>query len=86
MVELYVAGQRAGTAADSDRIIREAAANDQPVEFRLPDGRVLGTFTPTTVAGPAVPWEPSLTWEELKRRQEGEFLTFEEVKKRLGWE
>jgi hypothetical protein len=86
VVELYVAGRKAGTVADSDRIIREAAANHQTVEYREPDGRVLGTFTPAPVAGPAVPWEPSLTWEELKRREEGEFLTFEELKKRLGWE
>jgi hypothetical protein len=46
MVELYVAGRMAGTLADSDRILREAAANYQPVEYREPDGRVLGTFTP----------------------------------------
>jgi hypothetical protein len=84
MVELYVAGQKAGTVADSDRIIREAAANYQPVEYREPGGRVLGTFTPAHVEPPC-PWDPSITWEEIERRLAGEMLTFDELKKRMGW-
>ena len=83
MVQLYVAGRMAGTLADSDRVLREAAAANQPVEYREPDGRVLGTFTPA--AEPLVPWDPSITREEITRREAGEFVTFEEVKKRLGW-
>lgn len=86
MVQLYVAGRMAGTLADSDRVLREAAASNHAVEYREPDGRVLGTFTPAGSSEPLVPWDPSITWEEIRRREAGEFLTFEELKKRLGWE
>jgi hypothetical protein len=85
MVELYVAGRLAGTLAESDRVIREAAANNQPVEYRAPGGRLLGTFTPAPPAEPPCPWDPSITWEEIERRLAGEFLTFDELKARLGW-
>lgn len=72
MVQLYVAGRMAGTLADSDRVIRKA------------DGRVLGTFAPAH-AEPPCPWDPSITWEEIERRRAGEFLTFDELKARMGW-
>lgn len=85
MVQLYVAGQKAGTLEDAARVIPEAAAKNQPVEFRRDDGRVMGTFTPAP-AEPLVPWDPSITWEDVERIRAGEFVTWEEAKKRMGWE
>ncbi|QDU23930.1 hypothetical protein [Urbifossiella limnaea] len=90
MVKLYIAGRLAGTMDDALRVMREAAASRQPVEYREADGSVFGVFTPITVPAPfsepPCPWEPSLTWEDIERRRQGEMLTFEELKTRLGWE
>jgi hypothetical protein len=85
MVQLYVAGQKAGTLEDAARVIPEAAAKNQPVEFREDDGRVMGTFTPAD-DGPNVPWDPSITWADLERIRASEYVTLDEARKRMGWE
>ncbi len=82
MVELFVNGNKIGTLpADSAklaRLIEEAAT----VEFRSPTGGKLGVFVPDLPGR----WNPSITEEELDRRKKEPGLTFDEVKKRLGWE
>lgn len=51
------------------------------------DGRLLGRFTPAPrPAATPVSWDPAITEEELDRRAAGPFVTFDEMKKRLGWE
>ena len=82
MVTLYVGGQKVAWA-DAEKLFAETAPK-QPIEFRDESGRVLATTVPG--AEPLIPWEPDVTKEELDRRTAEPGLTFEEVKKRLGWE
>ncbi len=51
-----------------------------PVELRSKSGRRLGQFTPE----PLVPWDPSITREELDRRANEPGSTLAEFWKRLG--
>lgn len=82
MVTLYVGGQKVAWA-DAEKLFAETAPK-QPIEFRDENGRVLATTVPG--AEPLIPWEPDVTKEELDGRTAEPGLTFEEVKKRLGWE
>jgi hypothetical protein len=89
MVVLYVAGERVGTLAEAETLIPEFVAKNQKVEFRDDAGNSLGMFTPTPVRDPnepLVPWDPSITREDLERIKAEPGFPFEEVKKQLGWE
>lgn len=44
----------------------------------------MGEFVPPAKE-PPVPWDPSITEEELQRRKAEPGLTTEELKQRLGW-
>lgn len=84
MVMLYVAGKPVGPLAAP--LLVELAARNQRVEFRDEAGNAIGTFTPSAPAGGhPVPWDPSITEEELALRETRPGLSFEEVQKRLGW-
>ena len=88
MYTLYAGGERVGTLADAAKLIPELLARNQPVELRDDDGVQVGVLTPTPKPdpnAPLVPWDPSITREELERRMAGEFFPIEEVRKRLGW-
>jgi hypothetical protein len=82
MVTLYVGGQKVEWA-DAEKLFAETAGK-QPIEFRDESGRVIATSVPG--AEPLIPWEPEVTQEEIDRRMAEPGFTFEEVKKRLGWE
>ena len=69
--------------ADAERVVPECIARNQRVELRNDAGQQVGLFTPTP-NGPLVAWESSITAEEIERRMAGRFVTFEELKKRLG--
>jgi len=89
MVSLYVAGEKVGTLAESGKLFAEFIAQNVLVEFRNDSGEVVGRYTPVQPAIPSeplVPWDPTITKEELDRRMAGPFVTFDELKKRLGWE
>lgn len=78
MVMVYIGG-KAVSWAEAEKLFAEAAPT-QPVQFRDESGRVFATSEP-------VPdWEAAITPEETARRLAGDFVTFEEMKKRLGWE
>jgi hypothetical protein len=88
MVRLFVAGNPVGTLADAEKIIAEVIARNQPIEFRDDSGELVGTFTPrqpSLPTEPLVPWDPSITQEELDRRASEPGFSIEEVRKRLGW-
>ncbi|MBX9624672.1 MAG: hypothetical protein K2X82_12765 [Gemmataceae bacterium] len=88
MVTLYVAGEPVGTLADAEKVIAENLARNYPVEFRDEAGEVVGRFLPVQKPGPAeplVPWDPSITKEDLDRIAAGPGYTFDEVRKMLGW-
>ena len=87
MVSVYVKGERVGVLADLEQLLPQMTAGT--VEFRDVAGNAIGTFLPKrtpTPGEPLVPWDPSITQAELDRRAAEPGLTFEEVKKRLGWE
>ena len=89
MVKLFVAGAPVGVLADAVRVLAEGIAKNQSVEFRDEAGAVVGAFVPTpppTPTEPLIPWEPGVTQDEIDRRMAEPGFTFEEVKKRLGWE
>ena len=83
MVTIFVGGQKVGNWAEAEQIFA-VAARTQSVEFRDEIGRVIATSVPG--AEPIVPWDSSIDQKELERRMAGPFVTFEEMKTRLGWE
>lgn len=92
MVTLYVGGKQIGTLADAERLLPELIAQRETVEFRDDAGQPVSQMTPVAPIAPLppgeppIPWEPEVTWEEIERRAQEPGFTFEEVKKRLGWE
>ena len=87
MVMLYADGKPIAWA-DAEKVVPECIARNQRVELRNDAGLQVGLITPTAAPdanGPLVPWDPSITREELERRMNGEFHTIDEVRKRLGW-
>jgi len=88
MVMLYVGGVKVGDLANAATLIPELAAKNQTVEFRDECGISLGTFKPERRSmpnEPLVPWDPSITREELDRRLAEPGLTIDEVRERMGW-
>lgn len=88
MVMLYVAGKQVGTLADVERLLPEFVARNQRVEFRDDAGNSIGTFHPIAPRDPnepLVPWDPTITREELERRATEPGLTIDEVRERMGW-
>lgn len=83
MIPLYVGG-RALTWAEAERVVAEAARSG-PVEVRDGAGRVIATTAPPT-GGDDPDWVKAITPEEIARRTAEPGFTFEEMKKRLGWE
>lgn len=90
MVQLFVGGQPVGVIPDPDGVIARAASGSQRVEFRDDAGNRIGVLTPdappSDPAAPLVPWDPTITQADLDRIAAGPFFTFDEMKKRLGWE
>ena len=88
MVTLYVAGQKVGTLDDAAKLIPEFIARNHPIEFRDDNGDLVGTFLPKQKEiplEPLVPWDPTITREELERRMSEPTYTFEQARKMLGW-
>lgn len=88
MVALYVGGEKVGTLADLEKLLPELAAKRQKAELRDDAGNRLGTIQPEPVlvpGEPLVPWDPTITREELDRRASEPGLTIDELRKRLGW-
>lgn len=54
------------------------------VEVRDEAGELLGDFIPKTPAEPLVPWDPSITKEELDRRAREPGRTWAEIRQRFA--
>lgn len=81
MVRLYVGGKKVDWA-DAEKLFADLART-QAIEFLDDAGKVIATSVPGS--------EPIPAWEETynpgpRGPTPGEFLTFDEWKKRLGWE
>ena len=56
-----------------DSILRDKLRNlAEPLELCDPSGRVLGRLFPTLDLSAYQPWEPPISEEELRRREESE--------------
>ena len=89
MIGLYRDGEFIGPLSDLERLLPDIRDRGRNVELRDDTGRSVAKLYPQREAKPGeplVPWEPSITREELDRRTSEPGFTFEEVKKRLGWE
>ena len=65
-----------------------ASRRGEPVELKNDAVRTIGQFRPnvqTIPATPLVPWDPTITREDLDRMSAEGGIPFEEVKARLGW-
>ena len=87
MVTIFVRGERIGPISDTATLTRLLEAGE-PVELRNDSDRTIGRFRPdvqTIPATPLVPWDPTITREDLDRMSNEGGIPFEEVKARLGW-
>lgn len=84
MVLLYVGGHYMGRLHDDPDLLTRLMKGGDRVELRDEAGNQIGKAIPTNE--PLVPWDPTITREEIDRRKAEPGLTFDEVKKRLGWE
>lgn len=85
MVAMFVNGEKVGTLADAERLLPDLIARKAHVELRDDSGNALAEVRPIR-REPLVPWDPTITREELNRRLAGPGLTWEEAKKWMGWE
>jgi hypothetical protein len=82
VVTLYVGGQKVDWA-DAEKALAGAGRG----ELRNDAGEVFGVVVPPIPTREDDPdWVKEITPEEIARRMAEPGLTFEEVKKRLGWE
>ena len=76
MVTIYVRGERIGPISDTATLTRLLEAGE-PVELKNDAVRTIGQFRPnvqTIPATPLVPWDPTITREDLDRMSaEGAF-------------
>lgn len=87
MVVLYINRKQIGTMADEENWFTRLAGTPDQIEIRNEKGTTLGWLVPAKCPPePLVPWDPSITKEELDRRAAEPGLTLDEVKKRLGAE
>jgi hypothetical protein len=89
MVRLFAGGQPVGVIPDPDGVIAGLIARNQKAELRDDAGDRVGLIVPDAPprsAGRPVSFDPPITAEELNRRAAGPFVSFDEMKKRLGWE
>jgi hypothetical protein len=83
MVALYVGGRKVEWA-DAERVLADPIGTG-PVELRDGAGAVVARIKIERVADDP-DWVKAITPEEIERRTAEPGFTFEEVKKRLGWE
>ena len=84
MVVLWANGKVIDTVSEAELGPRLLRCTER-VQLRDEDGKSRGEYAPPTPAEPPVPWDPSITEEEIQRRKAGPMLTTDELKQRLGW-
>jgi hypothetical protein len=77
MIQITVSDEQA-------RVISEASPPCLVVDRQ---GKTLGQITPIDPTALAKPQIPADVWAEIQRRmrEPGEYVTFEQLKERLGW-
>ena len=83
MVQLYVNGAKVGTLDENPDLLKRLVESGQLVEFRTDEGKMLGEYTPRHLY--PVPWNHTITNEELDRRAAGPGgMTINEFWKQMG--
>lgn len=88
MITLHVGGEQVATWAEAEGLIPELRARGVRVELRDDAGDIVGTIKLNSIPlpnEPLIPWDATITQEEIDRRKAGPFLTSEEFKNRMGW-
>jgi hypothetical protein len=87
MVTLYVGGQKVDWA-DAGRVLGEASPLARNIELRNESGQAVTrvVLEPVAPRDDDPDWVKAITPEETARRMAEPGFTFEEMKKRLGWE
>ena len=86
MVTLYVAGKKVDWA-DAGRVLADRTALAERIELRDESGQVVNRLRSESVARDDDPdWVKAITPEAIEQAKREPGFTFEEVKKRLGWE
>lgn len=86
MVMLYVGGKKIDWT-EAEKALSAPAGQAGPIELRNDAGSVLGVVVPRIAIREDDPdWVKAITPEEIARRMAEPGYTFEEMKKRLGWE
>jgi len=85
MVALYVAGRKVEWV-DAERALAEPSALAHEIVVRNDAGRIVARLVPEPTADAEPDWVKAITPEETARRMAEPGFTFEEMKKRLGWE
>ena len=83
MIALYVGGHYIGKLPEDAGLMAEYAADGYRVELRDQTGGRIARLIPDRET--PVPWDPTITQEELDRRAAEPGLTVDELRKRLGW-
>jgi hypothetical protein len=78
MVVLWANGKVVDTVSEADLGPRLLRCTE--------DGRAMGEYAPPAGTEPPVPWDPSITEEEVQRRLAEPGFTFDQVKQQLGWQ
>jgi hypothetical protein len=71
----------------SDVQARVIAESSPPFVVVDPQGKPLGQITPVDAETAAQPGISAEEWAEIKRRMQepGEYVTYQQIKERLGW-
>lgn len=86
MVTLYVAGKKVDWA-DAGRVLADRAALTEWIELRDESGQVVNRFRSEPAMSDDDPdWVKAITPEAIEQAKREPGFTFEEVRKRLGWE
>lgn len=86
MVAPYVGGRKIEWA-DIEKLPATPPTEAGRIELRNDAGDVLGVVVRNITTHEDDPdWVKAITPEEIERRMAGKFVTFDELKKRLGWQ
>ena len=88
MVTITIGGKKVGEVALPDDV-RTALAASADVTLRDDAGNPFGRIVPEPHRSPnepIIPWEPGVSRAELDARDARPGLSFDEVRRRLGWE
>ena len=83
MVMLYVGGHLMGRLPQDADVLTRLISEGERIELRDESGKRVGQVVPEPAS--LVPWDSTITREELDRRATEPGFTIDEVRAQLGW-